>query len=71
MPADDPPTEAELAFLQLQRQPRAFARWAAEARERWALAHPEVPKPERKAGGRKTATKTKPLPKWGGIDESD
>jgi hypothetical protein len=35
-PANDPPSERELAFRDMQRNPRAWSRWCAETRARWA-----------------------------------
>lgn len=33
---DDGPSDAEQRFLDLQRRPREFSRWASEVRKRWA-----------------------------------
>jgi hypothetical protein len=38
---DDPPSDAELAFLELQRRPRAYAAWAQQVRAEWRSKRPK------------------------------
>lgn len=86
MADDDPPSEAELAFLQLLRQPRALRAWAAERREAWSrerygVGYAELcdmyadnrrPRKTKPAEPKmKPAQKNRTLAPWDGIDETD
>ena len=57
---EPPLTEAELSFRRLLRDRRAYAKWCAEARARWAASRPAPAPPEKKRSPKRSAPKAPP-----------